>query len=418
LIRKDVPMKYLRVFTSPLVIRSATWGLPLLLLIQLTLLVALPIGTAVGSDSKAPLAYVTQRDAQPDVSNLCSVSGSVSVIDTTNNQVLATVFEVGPGPHGMAITSDGDKAYVANYGTFPSPFEQATCLSDTVAVLKLIIPNSDDAEDSQAAQPPEVVTLVKVGRGPLGVAVTPDDEEVYVTNFGQDKTLAPEGVEGNTVSVIKTRSNEVVATIQVGELPAGVAIRPDGKRAYVTSRRKNKVWVLDTVTHQVVTTVDVQMEPANVAFTPDGRLAYVANFGSNSVSVIDTATNTVVPVPDGEAIKVGVVPIGVAVTPDGARVYVVNVNFSPVPPPPLGNVSVIDTATNTVVDTVVVGSGPRAVAITPDGAHAYVTNFVDNTLSVIETATNTVVDTVPEVAGGPNWVTITGGHRKVHKKHH
>jgi YVTN family beta-propeller protein len=134
--------------------------------------------------------------------------------------------------------------------------------------------------------------------------------------------------------------------------------------------------------------------------------------------VIDTATNTVVPVPDGEAIKVGVVPIGVAVTPDGARVYVVNVNFSPIPPPPLGTVSVIDTATNTVVDTVVVGSGPRAVAITPDGAHAYVTNFFDDTLSVIETATNTVVDTVSGVVGGPNWVTIADRHEKVRKKHH
>jgi YVTN family beta-propeller protein len=67
---------------------------------------------------------------------------------------------------------------------------------------------------------------------------------------------------------------------------------------------------------------------------------------------------------------------------------------------------------------VVVGSGPRAVAITPDGAHAYVTNFFDDTLSVIETATNTVVDTVSGVVGGPNWVTITGGHTKVHKKHH
>ena len=98
----------------------------------------------------------------------------------------------------------------------------------------------------------------------------------------------------------------------------------------------------------------------------------------------------------------------------------------PLPPPPPGDVSVIDTATNTVVATVVVGQGPRAVAITPDGVHAYVTNFldfltvdgipVDGSVSVIEIATNTVVDTVP-VAGGPNWVTITDRHGKVQKKH-
>ena len=46
---------------------------------------------------------------------------------------------------------------------------------------------------------------------------------------------------------------------------------------------------------------------------------YVTNAGSNNVSVVDTATNTVtatVPVGDG--------PGDVAVTPDGTKVYVAN----------------------------------------------------------------------------------------------
>jgi YVTN family beta-propeller protein len=46
---------------------------------------------------------------------------------------------------------------------------------------------------------------------------------------------------------------------------------------------------------------------------------YVAN--GDTVSVIDTATNTVVGLP----IPVGTNPIGVAVTPDGRKVYVTNI---------------------------------------------------------------------------------------------
>ena len=46
---------------------------------------------------------------------------------------------------------------------------------------------------------------------------------------------------------------------------------------------------------------------------------YVANDGDDTVSVIDTATNTVVGLP----IPVGVPP-RVAVTPDGTKVYVTN----------------------------------------------------------------------------------------------
>ena len=83
--------------------------------------------------------------------------------------------------------------------------------------------------------------------------------------------------------------------------------------------------------------------------------AYVTNELSSDVSVINTATNTVV-----ATVPVGLGPIGVAITPNGAFAYVANSVSS--------NVSVINIATNTVVATVPVGLNPREVAITPNGA--------------------------------------------------
>ena len=117
---------------------------------------------------------------------------------------------------------------------------------------------------------------------------------------------------------------------------------------------------------------------------------------SNTVSVIDTATNTVI-----ATIPVGVAsngPFWVAITPDGTRAYVTDVNSNTV------SVTVIDTATNTVVATIPVGVGTLQVAITPDGTRAYVTDESSNTVSVIDTATNTAVATIPVgvVANGPN----------------
>src|SRR5437899_1497939 len=89
---------------------------------------------------------------------------------------------------------------------------------------------------------------------------------------------------------------------------------------------------------------------------------------SDTVSVIDTATNTVVATID---FPVGLGPIAIAITPDGTRAYVTS-NGS-------NTVTVIDTATNTVVATVTVGQGPlRGVAITPDGAGADVTDQGSN----------------------------------------
>ena len=129
-----------------------------------------------------------------------------------------------------------------------------------------------------------------------------------------------------------------------------------------------------------------------------GPFAYVANSNSSSVSVIDTASNTVV-----ATVGVGNRPIGVAITPDGSRAYVANSNSN--------SVSVIDTASNTVVATVAVESYPQGVAITPDGSRAYVANTFSNSISVINTASNTVTATVG-VEAAPSAVAITpdGNH--------
>src|SRR5262249_46034847 len=84
----------------------------------------------------------------------------------------------------------------------------------------------------------------------------------------------------------------------------------------------------------------------------------VGTGGLGIVSVIATATNTVV-----ATVRVEFCPLGgVAITPDGTHAYVANSNldtrFS-------GTVSVIDTSTNTVVTTVPVGRLAFGVAITP-----------------------------------------------------
>ncbi len=98
---------------------------------------------------------------------------------------------------------------------------------------------------------------------------------------------------------------------------------------------------------------------------PAQFFAYVTNSNSSSVSVIDTASNSVV-----ATVGVGGRPIGIGITPDGSRAYVANSNSN--------SVSVIDTATNSVVATVGVGSYPQGLAITPDGSRAYVANTFSN----------------------------------------
>jgi YVTN family beta-propeller protein len=274
-------------------------------------------------------------------------SGTVSVVDTCNNIVVAAVSLFGYGGTGVAVNPAGTRVYVTNGST------------GNVSVI-------DTSTNS-------VVALVALPANsyPLGVAVKPDGTRVYVAN--QESQPA-------TVSVIDTATNTVVATVGVGPYPFGVAVKPDGTRAYVTNSGYNTVSVIDTSNNTVVATVPVGSQPYGIAVNPAGTRVYVTNNG-NGVAVIDTSNNTVV-----ATVPVGSELGGVAVNPAGTRVYVTNAGSN--------TVSVIDTSTNTVVATVPVGRGPSGVSFTPDGSRVYVPNYGSNTASVIDTSTNTVIATI------------------------
>src|SRR5262245_33072586 len=128
----------------------------------------------------------------------------------------------------------------------------------------------------------------------------------YVTNAGSD-----------TVSVINTRTNRVVADIPVAAGPTGIAATRNGRRVYVThggSGAPPLVSVINTRTNAETDTIPAGQQSFGVALDRSGHRAYVANDGSDTVSVIDTRTNSVsATIPD--PIK----PADVAVSPGRHR---------------------------------------------------------------------------------------------------
>ena len=245
--------------------------------------------------------------------------------------------------------------------------------------------------------------------------VSVDDGAAYRTTDGAGAILGvfhslaqAVGLSGPDTTSI-TVPVSITATTGVGSRPQGIAVSPDGKYLYVANYGDNTVSVIDTATNSVITTVTVgtafpcdgECGPYGLTVAPDGSRVYMTDSGfqpafnadgsiayyfpETTVSVIDTATYTVT-----NTIDVGQGPVSVAVSPDGKRVYV---GYPSGPTP----VTVIDTDTNTVISQTPNLMGSLALAVSPDGKHVYVRGL--DYISVIDTTTNTV-DYVGSRPGG------------------
>lgn len=124
----------------------------------------------------------------------------------------------------------------------------------------------------------------------------------------------------------------------------------------------------------VIDTIAVGTGPRHIAFSRDGSLAYVTNIGSHTVSVINTATRTVVRTISGFSI-----PYRLTLHPDGTRIFVGNLGAH--------TVSVINLATNTIVQTLTGFHSPYGIAFNATGSKVYISCNHDAFVYVHDAAT-------------------------------
>jgi len=152
---------------------------------------------------------------------------------------------------------------------------------------------------------------------------------------------------------------------------------------YVANGRSDSVSVINATTNKVIGEIRLGKLPAGVALTPDNAFAYVAVQGSQNVSVIDTATGSVIATVTDLTIPL---PTQVAATPDGTSVYIVE---------GAGDTFAIDqifTKTNTLGQPVVGVTHPTAIAIALTGTTAYVADLCPD-VSGLDIACVKTVDT-------------------------
>jgi YVTN family beta-propeller protein len=281
----------------------------------------------------------------------------------------------------------------------------------------------------------EVIARVPTGEGPHEVIASADGRFAYVANYGTQQII------GNSISVIDLAARRELRRVELGPLlrPHGIieaggkiyftveanraiarydpatnrvdwimgtgqngthmiVVAPDQRRFYTANIGSDTVTVIEMSGQQLpgptrITHIPVGRMPEGLDISPDGRELWVGHNGDGGLSIIDTATNRV-----KETIKVGQVPIRVKFTRDGRRVLVSD--------PQRGELVIIEAATRKEVKRIQVGGVPVGILVTPDGARAFVAAMQAGNVIVVDLEALTVSRTIQPGRGpdGMAWV--------------
>jgi len=226
--------------------------------------------------------------------------------------------------------------------------------------------------EEQQEQRPEVVSPMILDpdlEGQVsytGLIFTSDGRRIYLSNVDGSIKVFKVDPDGKVEPSHTIPLPPAGAPRRAEEIPAGLAVTPDGRRLFVCGNLSNRLLELDPATGAVERTFDVGVAPFDVVLAA-GK-AYVSNWGGRRPKPGDLTG------PAGRGTEVKVDPVR----------HIAGE----------GSVSVIDLSSGTVKAEVLVQLHASALARSPDGRYVVCANAASDNLSVIDTSTDTVVETI------------------------
>lgn len=207
----------------------------------------------------------------------------------------------------------------------------------------------------------DLIARIPVGIIPKALAVSPDEQYVFVANW-----------RSHSVTVVDADSFGVVREIRVGVLPRGMVFSPEGRYCYVANLGDHSISIIDVVNLSVTKTITgVGWKPRHLVISADGGTVYLSNHGDGHVRALDTKTNRIV-----ASQEVGAEPRTIVLSPDGRFLFVACYESN--------YLSVLDARSMHVLGTVTTDLHPVGVDVAPDGKTVWVSNQTASTVQVFE----------------------------------
>ena len=297
-----------------------------------------------------------------------AVGYNTNGLETPVNQLVTpagTPVELsGVRPNALALSPDGKILVTSGHAN------QLIVVSPATGNILARVPFPADVAPEHATVSVEGAVLhTKAQLSFTGLTFSPDGSRIYLANVNGDIKVFTVGKGEKISPLISFGLPAFKAFDRTNEIPAGLAVSPDGKKLYVAGNLSNRLLELDAATGKVLRMWNAGVAPFDIVLCRNK--IYVSNWGGRQPDA-DSLTG-----PAGEGMKVRVDDRSIANE---------------------GSVSVIDLDPYSQLPTsnfhILTGLHACAMALSPNGRWLVVANTGSDTLSVIDTHTDKIVETI------------------------
>ncbi|TDX00625.1 bifunctional YncE family protein/alkaline phosphatase family protein [Dinghuibacter silviterrae] len=242
--------------------------------------------------------------------------------------------------------------------------------------LLAVTNNGQSTQSVQLLDPQseKVLDEKEVGKSWYGLAFSPDEKDLYVSG-GYDNWVLDFAIDNDKLGKADT--------IRLAEpwpkrttCPTGITVDKTGKTLYVVTKGDSCLYVIDK--RSVKKRIPLPGSAYGCVLSPDNKTLYISIWNGAAVAVYDTKKGDIKKISTGEH------PNELLLDKKGTRLFVANANDN--------TVSVIDTKTGTVTETIattlyptrLAGSTTNGLALSTDEKALYVANADNNDLAVFD----------------------------------